>query len=98
MHGVCLSFLKQISFATNSFVLSMILTLHYFYVQASNIFDSLEKPIHVRKHLHTCIIGDAMFSKTAQRCSEATHAQCLVLFHLYKCIMVQEKTNCLLSS
>lgn len=65
MHGVSLSFLKELSIITNTSVLSVVLGAYYFYVHASNKFGSPRKAISTCEDIHNpAVTADAMFSKT----------------------------------
>lgn len=53
MHGAFLPFLSQITIVTNISVLSIILALYYFHVQASKKYDVLRR---VHEKTSTCTV------------------------------------------
>lgn len=77
MQGAPLSCLTQITNVTNTFVSSVVLVLHYVYVQAGKEFDCLKKVSFTGEYIYiiTATVG-ATFSMTPEQRSETTYRQC----------------------
>lgn len=89
MHGASLS--QVITIITNTSILSVVLALYHFYVQARNKFGSLRETLSIRKNIHTSAVPaeGTMFSETREHHSETMYAHSCVLFHLHILIVVK---------
>lgn len=96
MRGALLSFGKEITIISNTFVSSVVLATYYFYMQPSGKFGSLRKFSGTRENIHMPAVSvDIMFSKTTQHHSKTICAHVCILFYLYTFIGFEEqKTSC----